>query len=170
VCVESAGSDGGLQRSDVDMEFVGQLVERQQLGLSLVMRDRCSGALQHWSGNLSSPTVPGAEGLESDEQQRGELSLSQTGRAPQSAKLVHAEHTMPFAARVVKRSPACMAGDHGRFAMCLDLAGKSARGKLLSKIVDRQFAESWRNLARSVTFFDEASLGDFLWWRDRRIL
>jgi hypothetical protein len=65
VCVESAGSDGGLQRSDVDMEFVGQLVERQQLGLSLVMPDRCSGALQHWSGNLSSPAVPRAEGLQS---------------------------------------------------------------------------------------------------------
>jgi hypothetical protein len=47
VCVESAGSNGGLQRSDVDMEFVGQLVERQQLGLSRVMRDHRSSPLQH---------------------------------------------------------------------------------------------------------------------------
>jgi hypothetical protein len=134
------------------------------------MRNRCSGALQHWSGNPSPQAVPGAEGLESDEQQRGELSLSQTGRAPQIAKLVHAEHTMPFAARVVKRPPACMAGDHGRFEMCRDLAGKSAQSKWLSRIVDRQFVDSWRNLARPATFFDEPSPGDFLGWRNRRIL
>jgi hypothetical protein len=55
-----------------------------------------------------------------------------------------------------------MAGGHRRSAMCRDPAGKSAQSKLLSKVVDRQFAESWRNLARPVTFFDEASPGDFL--------
>jgi hypothetical protein len=170
VCVESAGSDGGLQRSDVDVELVGQLIERQQLGLSRVMRGRHSGALQYWSGNPSSPTVPGAEGLESDEEQRGELSLSQTGRAPQIAKLVHAEHTMPCGACVVKRSPALMAGDHGRFETCRDLAGKSAQSKVLSKSVDREFADSWRNLARPVISFDEHSPGDSLGWRNRRIL
>lgn len=35
VRVESAGPDGGLQRADVDVELLGQLVERQSLLLSL---------------------------------------------------------------------------------------------------------------------------------------
>ncbi|HEX7484653.1 MAG TPA: hypothetical protein VF332_00755 [Vicinamibacterales bacterium] len=43
--VESAGSDGGLQRSEVDVELVGQLVEGQQLSLSRVMRDHRSSPL-----------------------------------------------------------------------------------------------------------------------------
>ena len=36
-----------LQRLEVDVEFVGKLVERQQLGLSLVVRDCSSGSLWH---------------------------------------------------------------------------------------------------------------------------
>jgi hypothetical protein len=40
VRAESARSDGGLQRSDVDVELVGQQVAWQQLGLSRVMRHR----------------------------------------------------------------------------------------------------------------------------------
>jgi hypothetical protein len=111
VRVESAGSDGGLQRSDVDVELVGQLAEGQQLGLSRVMRDLSSSPLQHWSVDLSSPAVSGAVGLESDREQRGELPSFQTGRSTQIAKLAHAEHTMPFASCVVKRSPVFMAGD-----------------------------------------------------------
>ena len=62
--VESARSDGGLQRSDVDVELVGQLVERQQLGQSCVVRDRFAGTLQHRYVDDASPAVPWAEGLE----------------------------------------------------------------------------------------------------------
>jgi hypothetical protein len=76
VCVESAGSDGGLQRSDVDVQLVGQLFERQQLGLSRVMRDHRSSPLQHLSGNFTAPAVPGPVGFQRDREQCGELSLS----------------------------------------------------------------------------------------------
>ena len=38
VRVEPAGADGGLQRADVDVEFLGQLIERQPFVLSQVMR------------------------------------------------------------------------------------------------------------------------------------
>jgi hypothetical protein len=54
--------------------------------------------------------------------------------------------------------------------MCRDPAGKSAQSKSLSKVVDRQFAGSWRNIARPVIVFDEHSPGDLLGRRDRRIL
>jgi hypothetical protein len=64
--LESPRSGGGLQRPDVHAEFLGKLVERQQLGLSLVVRDGFAGTLQHGAGNDASPAVPRAEGLERD--------------------------------------------------------------------------------------------------------
>jgi hypothetical protein len=89
VRVESAGPDCGLQRADVDVEFLGQLVKRQSLVLSLVMGDRFAGTLQHRNGYNSSTAVPWPEGLERNRQERGELALSQTDRSTQLAKLVH---------------------------------------------------------------------------------
>jgi hypothetical protein len=64
VRVESAGPDGGLQRSHVDVKFLGQLVERQPFVLSLVMGDGFARTLYHREGRDSSPAVPGPEGLE----------------------------------------------------------------------------------------------------------
>jgi hypothetical protein len=63
-----------------------------------------------------------------------------------------------------------MAGDQRRFEMCRDPAGETAQGKWLSNIVDLQFADSWRNLARPITLFDKHSPRDSLWRRNRRIL
>jgi hypothetical protein len=89
VRLKSARSDGGLQRSDVDVEFLGQLVKRQRLIMSLVMGDRSAGTLQHRDGDDSSPAVPWPEGLERYREQRGEFALSQADRSTQLAKLVH---------------------------------------------------------------------------------
>ena len=70
-------------------EFLGELIEWQQLVLSLVMNDRVAGTLQYGYGDDSSPAIPWPEGFERNRQQRGELALSQTDRATQLAKLVH---------------------------------------------------------------------------------
>ncbi len=42
VHVESARPDGGVQRSELDVELAGQLGEGQQLGLSRLMRNHRS--------------------------------------------------------------------------------------------------------------------------------
>jgi hypothetical protein len=89
VRLESARSDGGLQRSDMDVEFLGQLVKRQRLVVSLVMGDRSAGTPQHRDGDDSSPAVVWPEGLERNRQERSELALSQADRSTQLAKLVH---------------------------------------------------------------------------------
>jgi hypothetical protein len=89
VRVESTGPDRGLQRSHVDVEFLGQLIERQPLVLSLVAGDRFTGTSQHWDGDHTSPAVPWPERLERNRQQRGELALSQTGRSTQLTQFVH---------------------------------------------------------------------------------
>jgi hypothetical protein len=86
---ESAGPDDGLQRADVDVEFLRRLVEWQLLVLSLVIGDRVAGALQHCDGDDASPSIPWPEGLERNRQERGELALSRTDRSTQFAKLVH---------------------------------------------------------------------------------
>ena len=86
---ESAGPDGSLQRTDMNVEFLGQLAERQPLVLSLVMGDRFAGTLQYRDGDHASPAIPWPEGLERNRQDRGELALSQPDRSTQLAKLVH---------------------------------------------------------------------------------
>ena len=86
---ESSCSDGGPQRADVDVEFLGQLVERQPLVLSLMMGDRVAGTLQHRNGHHASSAIPWPEGLERHRQQRGELALSQADPSTQLAQLVH---------------------------------------------------------------------------------
>jgi hypothetical protein len=65
----------------VNVELLGQLVERQQLALPLVMSDRCNRSMKHRRRNLASSTVPRSKGLERYRQQGCELSLSQTGRS-----------------------------------------------------------------------------------------
>jgi hypothetical protein len=85
VRVDSAGPDGGLQRADVDVEFLGQLVKWQLFVPSLVIGDRVAGTLQHCDGDDASPAIPRTEGLERNRQERGELALSQTGRSTQLA-------------------------------------------------------------------------------------
>jgi hypothetical protein len=65
---ESAGPDGGLQRADVDVKLLGQLVKRQSLVLSLVMGDRFAGTLEHRNRDNSSPAIPWPEGFERNRQ------------------------------------------------------------------------------------------------------
>ncbi len=115
VGLESSCSDGGLQRADVNAEFLSQLAERQQFMLSLVVCDHVAGTPQHCDRDGSSPAIPWAKGLERHRQERSELCLSQTDRSAQIANLVHAEHTMPFQVAVAKRPPAFLAGDHDDF-------------------------------------------------------
>jgi hypothetical protein len=86
---ESAGPDGGLQRADVDVKLLGQLVKRQSLVLSLVMGDRFAGTLEHRDRDNSSPAIPWPEGFERNRQQCGEFPLSEVGRSTQLAKRVH---------------------------------------------------------------------------------
>jgi hypothetical protein len=62
--VESARLDGRLQRTDVDVEFLGQLVQQQPLVLSPVVGDHFAGTLQHRAGDNSSPAIPWPEGFE----------------------------------------------------------------------------------------------------------
>ena len=87
--IESARPDGRLQRTNVDVEFIGQLVQQQPLVLSPVVGYRFAGTLQHRAGNYSSAAIPWPVGLERNRQERGELALSQTDRSTQVAKLVH---------------------------------------------------------------------------------
>jgi hypothetical protein len=48
----------------VDVQFLGELIERQEFVLSLVMNDRFSGALQYGCGSDSSTATPWPVGLE----------------------------------------------------------------------------------------------------------
>ena len=56
--VESAGSDGGLQRANVNVKFFGQLAERKQFRLLRVMFDRRSSPQEHGRRKATSG-VPG---------------------------------------------------------------------------------------------------------------
>ena len=112
VRVESAGSGCCLQRSDVYVEFTGKLVERQQLGLSLVLGDHGSRPLQHRRGQGTKPAVPHAKRIDRDGHPRGKLVLREISGATQFADFGHRLNTMPCTARVVKRAPAYSAGDH----------------------------------------------------------
>ena len=54
-------ADSSLKGPDVDAEFLGQLIERQQFLLPLVMGDGLAGTLQHHRRDDSSPAVPWPE-------------------------------------------------------------------------------------------------------------
>lgn len=71
VRVESAGPDGRLQRANVDVEFLGQLVERQPFVLSLVMDNRLAGTLEHRDGDCASTAIQWPVGLKRN-RQRGD--------------------------------------------------------------------------------------------------
>jgi hypothetical protein len=58
VRIQPTRASGRLQRSHMNLEFAGQLAERQQLALSLVMSDCGSGAVKHRDRKSSSPAVP----------------------------------------------------------------------------------------------------------------
>ncbi len=83
--VEPAGPDGGLQCTDMNVEFLGQLAERQPFVLPLMMGDRFARALQHRDGDSASPTIQWPVGFERNRQQRSELALPQTDRSTQLA-------------------------------------------------------------------------------------
>jgi hypothetical protein len=114
-CLESSGPDCSLQRTDMDVEFVGKLIERQWLVLSRIFGDRIAGTLQHRRRNGSAPAVPSTERLQRDRQECGERTLFETKAAAQIANLRHAAHTMPFVAAGTKRPPAFMADDQRQF-------------------------------------------------------
>ena len=80
VCRESARPYGGPQCADVNEEFLGQLVKRQSLFLSLVLNDRIAGTLQDRAGDHSSPAIPWTERLERNREECGKLALAQTDR------------------------------------------------------------------------------------------
>jgi len=86
---ESARSDGRLQGVHVNVEFMGQPREWQELLLPLVMGDCLEGPSQHGQWGDSPFAVPRPKGLERHRQHRREFALSQTDRAAQRAKLVH---------------------------------------------------------------------------------
>jgi hypothetical protein len=113
--VEPPGANGCLERPEVNVEFAGQLVKRQHPVQSCVIRDRGSSPLEHLCGYGSSPAIPRSKGFRRDTQQRGKFSLSESGRVAQIAQFVHVGHTMPFAAAIAKRPPACVAGDQRHF-------------------------------------------------------
>ena len=110
VRVESAGVDGDLQRADV--EFLGQLAERQQLRLLRVMFDRRPGRRSMGGRHGAQAAVPHAKRVQGHVEPPSKVALGEIRVATQLAKPVHAEHTMLSAAAVVKRPPACLAGDH----------------------------------------------------------
>jgi hypothetical protein len=66
--VESAGASGRLECPQVHVKFPGELIEWQELVLSLVMNDRFSGTLQYGCGNDSSTAIPPPVGLERNRQ------------------------------------------------------------------------------------------------------
>jgi hypothetical protein len=105
VGIESAGSNGGLQRSDVDMEFVGQLSEGQQLGLSRVMRDHRSSPLQYRRRHGAEPAVPHAKRIDGDGHPRSTFVLREIGGTTQFAQIGHTVDTMPCGRGIVKRPP-----------------------------------------------------------------
>ena len=70
-------------------QFLGELIEWQQLVLPPVLNDRFAGTLQDGCRNDPSPAIPRPERLERNRQERGELALSHIDRTPQFAKLVH---------------------------------------------------------------------------------
>jgi hypothetical protein len=109
--LQSSGPNCGLQGSDMDVEFLRKLIERQSLVLSRMMGDHVARALQHCWRDGSTPAVPGAERLEWGRQQCGERALSKTNGAAQIANLRHAAHTMPLVAADAKRPAAFMADD-----------------------------------------------------------
>ena len=112
---ESACADGGLQCAHVHVKFLGQSAERQQLRLLRVMFNRLPSSQEHVRRHRAQPAVPHAKGVQRHVEESGEVALGQIGLAAQLAKLVHAEHTMPSAAPVVKRPPAYLAGDQQWF-------------------------------------------------------
>ena len=89
VCLESSRPDCSLQCPDMDVKFLGKLVERQRVVLSCMMSDDVAGTPQHWCRDGSTAAVPRAESFEWDRQERGERSLSETNGAAQLANLVH---------------------------------------------------------------------------------
>jgi hypothetical protein len=106
--------------------FAGQLVKQQDLVQWCVIRDRGSSPLEHLCGYGSSPAIPRSKGFRRDTQQRGEFSLPESGRVAQIAQLVHVGHTMPFAAAIAKRPPACVSNDR-RIMIGLRPAGLDQR-------------------------------------------
>jgi hypothetical protein len=112
VRVEPASSDGRLQRAKVNVQFFGQLAERQQLRLLRMMFNRRPSPQEHWDRHRPQPAVPHPERIHGYVEQLGKVTLREIRVATQLAKLVHAEHTMPSAGPVVKRPPAYLARDH----------------------------------------------------------
>jgi hypothetical protein len=62
--ISAAHIDGGLQGPDMNVEFLGKLIERQPLVLSRMISADFAGTLQHRRRDGSTPAVPGAESLE----------------------------------------------------------------------------------------------------------
>jgi hypothetical protein len=73
----------------VNAKLTCELIEWQELVLSLMLHDRFSGTLQYRRGHDSPTAIPWAVGLERNRQECGELALPQADRATRFAKLVH---------------------------------------------------------------------------------
>lgn len=89
-------------------------MQRQAFVLASALGDDLLNAAQRGRGDVSLPAVPHPEAVDRDAQQRGEFRLRQIGLAPKLACLGHMIR-MPFTARGVKRSSACMAEDQRPF-------------------------------------------------------
>ena len=159
---KSSRSDGGLQCADVDVEFLGQPAERQQLRLVRMMFNRRPSPQEHGDRHRAQPAVPHAKRVHGDVEQPGTVALREIRVPTQLAKLVHAQHTMPSAAPVVKRPPAYLAGDQQPCRHGFGASPKSPRCKMLSKAVDDEIAQCGRELARLITLFDVCSPASIL--------
>jgi hypothetical protein len=82
--------------------------------------------------------------------------LREIGGTTQFAQRSHDGHTMPRGPRVVKATSAYQAGDHDVFSEYLPCA-KLYDGRKRAENGDRKMREFWRELARLITLFDEAS-------------
>ena len=81
-----------------------------------VSRARRWSRLQHRTRHSAAPAIPCPESLQRNPEQLGELPLAESEDTAQLAKRGHDDHTMPSAARVVKRALADVANDQRGFA------------------------------------------------------
>ena len=77
----------------------------------LQIHDGPSRALQDRQRNWAPSAVPGAQRFDRRAEQRSKRVLIQTDGTSKVTKLGGHANTMPLAPLVVKRPPACMAGD-----------------------------------------------------------
>src|SRR5262245_392982 len=77
------------------------------------------------------------------------------GECPSARKI-------PFASGGVKRSPAFLTGDRGRFRRRCAASMKTRRRVLLRKLHLTRSRRLWRELARVITFFDVCSPRNFV--------